>query len=465
MATYMDKITIDVIEIIHHKKSIEDDSKDEEFISYKNFVKLIHKIEISVCPTFAKFELKGNKLNNAVMNAMRRVITDEILHYYLTTTNAKNIKTEPTNDVYINLPQLEFQISQIPLCYSIPKTIIKDIKFDIDITNNEITNKVVHCGYLKISGTELTYPIFNPTFKLCVLSSGCYLKISDIKIVQATGRQFSGANLTANAIYRPLDIEEHSLDEMNREENRLKTFSHGSGYKIPSLLAKPKHFEFQFNVRATSKNYIKEIDQILNDVCDNIIFRLRNILMYISKEYIDEEDNIQSAIELQADNGTSRYIIIIPNETHTIGNLIVSLLLDIYPQCPSITYSITFEKNLEIVIIYEDGCDIYKYVSNTIKSGITLYNEIKTEMNSAINRYIEKQKHNEKTKKYASKKANIDETITGESITGESITGETIDETIDETIMGETIDETIMDKIIDNEIIDNETIDNETIDN
>jgi DNA-directed RNA polymerase subunit L len=194
--------------------------------------------------------------------------------------------------------------------------------------------------------------------------------------------------------------------------------------------------------------------------------------MYISKEYIDEEDNIQSAIELQADNGTSRYIIIIPNETHTIGNLIVSLLLDIYPQCPSITYSITFEKNLEIVIIYEDGCDIYKYVSNTIKSGITLYNEIKTEMNSAINRYIEKQKHNEKTKKYASKKANIDETITGETITGE-----TIDETImGETIMGETImdkiidnetidNETIMDKIIDNETIDNETIDNETIDN
>jgi DNA-directed RNA polymerase subunit L len=387
----IDKIAIKVLEIIYIKDSIMEPDitkkSDCHEISYTDFVKLIYDVKKnSIGPTFAKFELSGNKLNIAVINAIRRVLTDEIIHYYLT-INSKNMKID-TNDVYINLPQLEFQISQIPLCYSIPKSIIKDIQFDIDIVNNEITNKVINCGYLKISGIELTHPIFDPTFKLCVLSSGCKLSISNIKIVQATGRQFSGANLTSNAIHKPIDIEDYSLDEMNRAENRLKTFSHGSGYKIPSLLAKPKKFELQFNVRATtSKYYIKEIDQILNDTCDNIIFRLRNILMYISKEYTDEEDGIQSAIGIQPDNTTNRYIITIPNETHTIGNLIIVLLLDIYPQCPSATYSITFEKNLEIVIIYEEGFDIYKYVSNAIKSGIALYNEIKIEMNNAIKKH------------------------------------------------------------------------------
>ena len=65
------------------------------------------------------------------------------------------------------------------------------------------------------------------------------------------------------------------MEDMNREENRLKSFSHESGYKISSLIASPKHFELKFNVRATTENFIKEIGHILNDTCDNIIFRLR----------------------------------------------------------------------------------------------------------------------------------------------------------------------------------------------
>jgi len=367
-----DKIIIDDLEITPYKIT---DAKFTEFI------RSIYGISVNVFPTAVKFTLKGNRLNFPVINSIRRVLTDELPHYYLTTKYA----VLETDDVYINMPQLEFQISQIPLCYSIPKHIIKDIQFNLKITNHEVSNKVINCGYLTISGTELTYPIFNPTFKLCVLSSGCTISITNIKIMQATGRQYSGANVTSNAIYRCLDIEEYTLEEMNREENRLKTFSHESGYKISSLTSNPKHFELKFNVRATSENFMKEIGQILNDTCDNIIFRLRNILMYISKECIDEEDNIQSNIETNRSNiETNRYIITIPNETHTIGNLIIILLLDIYPQCPSATYSITFEKNLEIIVNYEEGCDIYKYLSNTIKSGISLYNDIKKNFENII---------------------------------------------------------------------------------
>ena len=289
-------------------------------IKDKAFLKMMYNIDdIPVFSTAVKFNIKGDRLNFAVINSLRRVLTDELLSYHLSAKDAVFDHDDP----YQNLPQFEQQLSQIPLCYCIPKNIIKDLTFNLNIENHETSNKVVLSGFLTPHGAALTYPIFNPTFKLCTLSSGKKISVTGIKIVQNYGKYYSGANVTSNAIHRCLDIEEYSLEEMNREENRLKSFSHESGYKESSLVANPKHFELSFNVRATTSKFTEEINQILSDTCNNIISRLRNILMYISKEFIDKEDNIQSSIESQDEGEINRYVITIPNETHTIGNLII----------------------------------------------------------------------------------------------------------------------------------------------
>lgn len=357
--------------------------------------------DIPIFTTRVEIEIYG--IHIAEMNAIRRVLTDEIQHCYMTTNDA----VLETDDPYINMPKIENFISQIPLCYSIPKDIIKKIRLGINIKNDTTSNMAVLCGDLMVESKdiELKNPIFDPTFELFSLGAGKQVTIHNIKIINNYGKYYSGANLACNATYQFLDIEEFSLSEINRKENRIKSFVGQSGYKVSSLIADPIHHKLSFNIPATSKNFKSEIFQILNDVCDNIIYRLRNILIYIENsakganlkestkginiketaKIIDYND-IQSSILENVDNSDiNRYIIIIPNETHTIGNLLKRIVLsEIFPSCSLITYNITFEKNLEITINYIEGEDIHKYLINSIKFGINTFNELKKEINKKL---------------------------------------------------------------------------------
>jgi len=343
----------------------------------------IYDVEkIPVFTTEVQMDIFG--IHTAEINAIRRVLTDEIQHYYMTTNDA----ILQTDDPYINMPKIENFISQIPLCYSIPKDIIKKIRFGINIKNETTSTMAVLCGELMIESKDidLKNPIFDPTFELFALGAGKEIVIHNIKIINNYGKYYAGANLACNAIYEHLDIEEYSMEDMNRKENRIKSFVGQSGYKISSLVANPIHHRLYFNIPATTKNYKSEIRQILNDVCDNIIYRLRNILIYIenshksTSQHGDQITDIQSSILENID--INRYIISIPNETHTIGNLLKRIILnEIFPSCSLITYNITFEKNLEITINYLEGEDIHKYLINSIKFGINTFNEIKKEIN------------------------------------------------------------------------------------
>jgi len=337
--------------------------------------------QLPIFPTSAVIEISG--IHIPEINAIRRVLTDEIQHYYLTTAEA----TMDTDDPYITLSKIEKYISQIPLCYSIPKDIIKKLRLGIDIKNNTTSEMVVLCGDLVIQPfgeegmVDLSNPIFDPTFELFSLSAGKRMIINDIQITTNYGKYNAVANLACNARYRFLDIEEYTMEEINKKENRIKSFVDQSGYKMSSLIANPIHHELSFTIPATSKNFMKEISQILNDVCDNIIYRLRNILMYIEKpsdsEIDNSEENIQSSI-LENNTGINRYICSIPNETHTIGNLLKWIIVnDIFPQCASVIYTITFDKNLELTINYAEGEDIYLQINDAVKYGINRFKEIK----------------------------------------------------------------------------------------
>jgi DNA-directed RNA polymerase subunit L len=329
-------------------------------------------------------EIKG--IHIPEINALRRVLTDEIQHYHLTT----NDSTIETDDPFISLSRIEKYISNIPICYSVSKEIIKKLKLGIKFKNKTTSNVVILCGDLVIQSSDavLNSPIFDPTFELFSLSPGKSITITNIHLVTKYGKEFAGANLACNASYRFLDIEEYSIEEINKKENRIKPFVNQSGYKVSSFIANPIHHELSFTIPATSKNFVKEIHQILNDVCDNIIYRLRSILMHVensskgdSTQLLLDDNSIQSSILENSSNSTdtetiNKYICVIPGETHTIGNLLKWYINDLFPQCSSVTYIIN-EKKLEITIFFINSEDVHKYMHDSIKHGIHIFKEIK----------------------------------------------------------------------------------------
>ena len=157
---------------------------------------------LPIFPTQVTMKIMG--IHIAEINAIRRVLTDECFHYYMTTNEA----TLETDDPYINMPKLDNYISQIPLCYSIPKDIIKKLKLGINIKNDSTDNIAVLAGDLMIESkdVELKNSIFDPTFELFSLGAGKQVTIHNIQIINNYGKYYAGANLTCNSVYKFLDI-------------------------------------------------------------------------------------------------------------------------------------------------------------------------------------------------------------------------------------------------------------------
>ena len=237
--------------------------------------------------------------------------------------------------------------------------------FDGDLSDGDLLEKI---------------PKFCPTFPLCILNPGTQICITGIKIVSAYGWNYSGANVACNSRHEFLDIPQYSLEEMNMEENRLKTFSHESGYKESSFISKPNNFSLTFNIRASTDNNHDEAMLILMDACDNIIFRLRSILIHmttITEDESKESGSIQLSSKANVSNEEIKYEIMIPSETHTIGLLLVHLILEIHPSIIYATYDINSDSNLILQFSFKETDDIHQFILDAITHGINIYNNIK----------------------------------------------------------------------------------------
>lgn len=341
-----------------------------------------------VFPTNVVVCISGALLNIPVINGLRRVITDELLHGYLSILDPDNFSS---TDPYNNVAQFQQQLSQIPLCYPIHKDIKKECTFSLYAINNDMDKKIILSGDLMFDGDlsdgDLSdgdllekIPKFCPTFPLCELSPGTQICITGIKIISAYGCHYSGANVACNSRHEFLDIPQYSLEEMNMEENRLKTFSHESGYKESSFIVKPNNFSITFNIRASTNNNHDEAILILMDACDNIIFRLRSILIHmttITEDEAKESSSIQLSSKANISNEEIKYEIMIPNETHTIGVLLVHLILEIHPSIIYATSDINSDSNLILQFSFKETDDIHQFILDAITHGINIYNSIK----------------------------------------------------------------------------------------
>lgn len=324
----------------------------------------IDEKRIPLVNTYVSIEIKG--ISTAYINAFRRTSIDELPGYALQVPN--DTDWNETTDEFM-LPQFVIQrISLIPLKPNLGMD-YSNIRFELNVVN--MTGEILHV-YSKdliLKAGNLTSPIFNPTFKICVLQPGKAIVIKNIYIATGVGKDNVAFQRVRCACYKHLDIEEY-----DRNETHLPTGSQvdNSGYKISSMLSNPKHHLYNCIIPATSNNK-KEIVSIFIDICNNIKERIRFILSYI--ESLNNTNTNQSITYnvFQLSDGIYEGTLVIKNETYTIGELIRKTTYDIIPGIINIKYTIlSHDDCLTLIIQYGEHVSsilikVLKYIIKTFE--------------------------------------------------------------------------------------------------
>lgn len=309
--------------------------------------KIIGIDHLPLVNTYVSIEIKG--IPTAYINAFRRTSIDEMTGYALQVP--VDMDWRDTTDEFM-LPQFVIQrISLIPLKLNLGNDFNK-ITFDLIAENNTTAVMSVYSRDLKLVTGKLPEPIFNPTFKICILQPGRKIAIRGIYIGSGNGKDNTSFQRVRCGAYRHLDIPQY--DHRDTHEPGGKMVDH-SGYKISSMIANPKHHLYTCIIPATN-NDIAEIKNLFVEVCNNIKERLRYILSYIESTINNESTSqgIEYSI-FQLTEGTYEGILQINGETHTIGELIKRTIYDLIPDIINVKYVIILhDDKLKISIQYKE---------------------------------------------------------------------------------------------------------------
>lgn len=309
--------------------------------------KIIGIDKLPLANTYVSIEIKG--ISTAYINAFRRTSIDEIIGYALQVP--VDMDWRDTTDEFM-LPQFVVQrISMIPLKLNLGIDFGK-ITFDLIAENNTTSVMSVYSRDLKLITGKLSEPIFNPTFKICILQPGRKIVIKGIYIGSGIGKDNSAFQRVKCGAYRHLDIPQYDRKDTHEPDGKMTDFS---GYKISSMEANPKHHLYTCIIPATNEDNA-EIKSLFVEVCNNIKERLRYILSYIESTINNE--SISQGIEysiFQLTEGTYEGILQVNNETHTIGELIRRTIYDLIPDIINVKYVIILHDNkLRITIQYKE---------------------------------------------------------------------------------------------------------------
>lgn len=295
--------------------------------------------------TYVSIEIKG--IPTAYINAFRRTSIDEMIGYALQVPTDMDWKD--TTDEFM-LPQFVIQrISLIPLKLNLNDS--NKITFDLIAENTGTTVMSVYSRDMKLITGKLSEPIFNPTFKICVLQPGRRISIRGIYIGSGIGKDNSAFQRVKCGAYKHVDIPQYDRKDTHEPNGKMADYS---GYKISAMESNPKHHIYTCIVTATNED-TAEIKTLFIEVCNNIKERLRYILSHI--ESSSSESNSQG-IEysiFQLTEGTYEGILQINGETHTIGELIKRTIYDLIPDIINVKYVIvSHEDKLRISIQYKE---------------------------------------------------------------------------------------------------------------
>ena len=248
--------------------------------------------------------------STALVNALRRTVTDEMPGHRLTVV--PNDLDLSTTEAFMIPFCVHERIMQIPLWRGAAEG---DLRFRLDVRNAGTSNLAVYSGDLKPLGDAPA--MFNPTFEIGFLRPGNRLYIHEVRVTRGVGREHASYNVMCCARFRHLDIAEHPRSATHAADG---AHVNDSGYVTSVLVADPRRHEFSAMLPATQRE--SDAVNAMVDACDHLAGRLRRAQAAVGGAQY-------AAIQLE--NGLTEGILQLPGETHTVGELLRRKVCDLYP--------------------------------------------------------------------------------------------------------------------------------------
>ena len=250
--------------------------------------------------------------STALVNALRRTVTDEMPGHRLTVVQ-NGLDTVNTTEPFMVPFFVHERIMQIPLWFGATEG---DQRFRIDVRNTGTSNLAVYSSDMKPLGGE-DHAMFNPTFEVGFLRPGNRLYIHEVLVTRGLGRDHASYNVMCCARFRHLDIAEHPRSATHAADG---AHVNDSGYATSVLVADPRRHEFSAMLPATQHE--SDAVNAMVDACDHLAGRLRRAQAAVGGAQY-------AAIQLE--NGLTEGILQLPGETHTVGELLRRKVCDLYP--------------------------------------------------------------------------------------------------------------------------------------
>lgn len=275
-------------------------------------------------------ELHG--VPTAVVNALRRVVTDEILGYALQVPEG-GFQTERTTELFM-LPQFVNQRVELMVLHqsAAAKAAAAGVKFELNVANASAVLLTVYAGDLRVTAGSLAAPIFNPTYELATLQPGRTLAVTDIGIAAGRGRDHAMFQVACRGAFRHLDLPQHTEDEMRLETG---VAADNSGYRVSCLVADPRSHELRFTLGAVTADRAEaDAKATLVAACENICARLRLVLGAIDGAAgagLPAAVGAMQYTTVALESGLTEATLSAPGETHTVGELLRRAVYDSAP--------------------------------------------------------------------------------------------------------------------------------------
>lgn len=328
--------------------------------------------KLPLAPMEASIDISG--ISTTAINSLRRVIAGETPGYRLTAdkvdTNAKYAFDE------FVLRRIQF----VRLARLISDDDIKTIKFELDMVNGTATPMKVYIGDLKIVEGKLSSPIFNPTTLIVTLEPGAHITIKNIHIEKGYGRDNDSFAITCLGRFTHLDIPQYS-----EEDIKSGPAMEYSGYKQSCLVANPQAHKLTFMIPASSGNKSEAL-WILVDGCDNIISRFRVIANIMTQIEEKQSSNVMGISYTETTTSSITVgTLIIPNETHTVGEILRRTIYDEHPNVSNLSLSIDNYINTMSLKVGHTTESVIKLILSAVRRIIQTFEEIRQPIYAMLN--------------------------------------------------------------------------------
>lgn len=340
----------------------------------KELFRLFHLERLPLMMAKVEIEIKG--VPTAVVNALRRVAVDEMPGHALQLP-PDGLDTGETTEEFMLHEFVGKRISLLPLRYRIPAEVVEGLRLGLDVSNKGTAPLYVYAGDLTISGAELTEHLFNPTTKLAFVSPGKRLVLRDIRIATGYGRDNGVFQVARRGAYTHLDIPQYTDAEMREEGGPAVDHS---GYKASSMVADPRHHLLTAYIPATPAD-ATEARAVFVDACTIVKDRLRLIKTATETPKSTEAASGKLArgiqytvVKLSAQAaGLNEGILQVPNETHTIGELLRRTVYELEPEISYVAY--VANENRLVLTIRHVG-DVTELLSRAIDHAMGVFDDL-----------------------------------------------------------------------------------------